>query len=393
MASSEDDRYDELLRRIGRVEILATLAFVGSDADADGETRYLLTRFFRDYYRRGPSFERQGQFPGDEFEFLLDRLSRTRHPRWERIERHLSAVQEKQSEINLGLARQLEEFHGKLGEVSSSVETLSQKNAILSAGTHEWLAIQSLGLDAAEVKISRFVPLRVYLSDTPANAVESVSDAISKLLEAFEFEISDDFPPIRGSWFKKWFVKTRDIATQPEVMERLEKIERAVELKGLGQPQADIDKKQSEAVANLLKAVASIPNAAIQAGSILLVKITSSTGPVVQVRTLTQRELIHLENNQRLLSSPADLLEKLSALCQASDRLKHPEELETRMQIPAKKRKKSGLKPGPIIVPYHPKDDDQRFARDAKPTGSDKHGIVDSNVPGLGLSDTTKDHK
>lgn len=328
MVSREDDRYEELLRRIVRVEVLASLAFVGSDGDADGETRYFLSRYFRDYYRRGSSFEKQSRFPDDAFEFLLDRLSRTRYPRWGRLERDFSQFQGQQSEINQGLENQIEDVRGRLGEVMSSVESLVQRNADLSAGTHEWLAIQSLGIDAAEVKISRFVPLRVYLSDTPGRAVEDVSDAISKLLEAFSFEISDDFPPIRGSWFKKWFAKTVDVATQPEVIERLEKIERAVELKGLGQPQADIDKKQSEAVARLLKAVESIPNAAIQAGSILLVKITSKSGPVIQVRTLTQRELIHLENNQKLLSSPADLLEKLSELCQASDRLKSLDGLE-----------------------------------------------------------------
>ena len=58
MASREDDRYDELLRRIARVEILASLSFVGSDGDADGETRHLLSRYFRDFYRRGSSFEK-----------------------------------------------------------------------------------------------------------------------------------------------------------------------------------------------------------------------------------------------------------------------------------------------------------------------------------------------
>jgi len=42
------------------------------------------------------------------------------------------------------------------------------------------------------------------------------------------------------------------------VLERLEKIERAVELKGLGQPQAEIDKKQAAPVASLLKAVEKI---------------------------------------------------------------------------------------------------------------------------------------
>src|SRR5882672_8785904 len=36
----------------------------------------------------------------------------------------------------------------------------------------------------------------------------------------------------------------------------------------------------------------------------LPLKLPSSSGPMIQVRTLSQRELIHLENNQTLLSSP-----------------------------------------------------------------------------------------
>jgi hypothetical protein len=319
MVSREEEKYDELLRRIVRVEVLASLAFVGSDVDADVESRNLLRRYFRDYYRRSSLSGKQGLFPDEEFDFLLDRILRTKNPRWERLEREFSHFQGQQSELNENLGSQIESVRGKLGEVISSIASLEQKNTELSAGTHEWLAIQSLGIDAAEVKVSRFVPLRVYLSDTPNRAVEDVSDAIRKLLEAFKFEISDDFPPIQGSWYKKWYAKTAEATTHPEMIKRLEKIERAVELKGLGQPQADIDKKQSEAVAVLLKSIEKVPNAAIQAGSILLVKITSDSGPVIQVRTLTQRELIQLENNQNFLSSPGDLFDRLAKLCQAPD--------------------------------------------------------------------------
>lgn len=107
------------------------------------------------------------------------------------------------------------------------------------------------------------------------------------------------------------------------MIKRLEKIERAVELKGLGQPQADIDKTQSQAIASLLEAVEKIPNAAIQAGSIILVKTTLTSGPTIKVKTLSQRELIHLENNQKLLLSPADLLENLSSIFYEPDRLNH----------------------------------------------------------------------
>lgn len=169
-------------------------------------------------------------------------------------------------------------------------------------------------IDTSAVRLPRFIPLRAYLSESPAH-VEDVSRAITSLVEAFGFEIADDFPAIHGSWFKSWFAKLGETATQPEVAARLVKVERALELKGLEAPQAEIDAKQAEAVAKLMSSIENVPNAALQVGSILLVKLTKGDGPVVQVRTLTQRELIQLENNQNLLTSPSTVLDRLAELC------------------------------------------------------------------------------
>jgi hypothetical protein len=338
MASQEDDRYEELRRRIGRVEVLASLAFVGSAGDIDEEARYFISRYIRDFGRRDLFSQRRISSLDSEFDYLLDRLLRANSLRLENLENEFNIFQSRQSELFQNLAGKTEDVRSKIYEVTLSVEKLKRDSNNLSADTHEWLAIQSLGLEASGVKISRFIPLRVYLSDTPGQAIDAVSDSLAKFLEAFEFGISDDFPAIQGSWFKKWFAKTVEAATQPEVLERLKKIERAVELNGLGQPQADIDVKQAEAVSGLIKALEGIPNAATQVGSILLVKIASETGPVVQVRTLTQIELIHLENNQRLLSSPENVLERLSEICQNSDELKSSrgQKRRTKKEIPSK---------------------------------------------------------
>jgi hypothetical protein len=316
VVARDDDRYEQLRRRLARVEaVLVSLTFLGPDV-VDDETRHFLRRFLRDYDRDWPSAD-----PDHELAYFLDRAVGRASRQSSRIQ-NLVEFQGRQAEINQGLEQRVGAFQETLDKVSHTIDSLENKNSVLSADTHRWLAFQSLGIDTSEVRLTRFLPLRVFLSDTPGRAIEDISSAIDKLLEAFDFEVSDDFPALHGSWFKKWFAKTTEVATHPEVLERLEKIERAVELKGLGQPQAEIDKKQADAIARLLKAVEKIPNAAIQAGSILLVKLTSSNNPVVQVRTLTQRELIHLENNQQLLTSPADVLEKLSKLCQAPKRKK-----------------------------------------------------------------------
>ena len=82
---------------------------------------------------------------------------------------------------------------------------------------------------------------------------------------------------------------------------------------GLGQPQAEIDAKQADAVSKLITALKDYPYGAMQVGSILLIK-TNGNRPSIQAKTLTQKELIHLENNQDLLASPATLLQRLSEI-------------------------------------------------------------------------------
>jgi hypothetical protein len=51
-----------------------------------------------------------------------------------------------------------------------------------------------------------------------------------------------------------------------------------------------------------------LPHATIQIGSILLVKVTGEDGPQKAVRTLSQSELVYLENNQGLLAMPEHIL-------------------------------------------------------------------------------------
>jgi len=111
------------------------------------------------------------------------------------------------------------------------------------------------------------------------------------------------------------------VLSQPEVIERLQKIERAIELKAIDKPQADVDEKQASAIAKLINCLDKVPNAAIQAGSVLVVKLTTPKGPVIQARTLSQEEMVELENNQLLLQDPAKVLGKLTAACNNSRRL------------------------------------------------------------------------
>jgi len=274
-----------LAARVRRLEFMLSALMLSLGDEADDEEAWFA---FRHFLRRGSGRDR---FDYPEFEYLLDRL----------IDRRRRAQPQ-------SVLRQLDELSGEVRDLQSRTKSVQIE-------THALLAIQALGLPSEEVRLTRYVPVRAYIDKTPEGAIAAISTAVADVLVAFGFSVADEFPEIKGSWFKKWFAKSKDVLSQPEVKERLEKIERAVELKGIDRPQAEVDEKQASAIAKLVKALDKVPNAAVQAGSVLVVKLTTPKGPVIQARTLTQQEMVELENNQLLLQDPAEVLGRLSAAC------------------------------------------------------------------------------
>lgn len=284
-----------LAQRIRRLELLlVSLLFSMGDEGDDEELWFELRHLF---FRR----ERDRDFLDEHrFEFFMDRV----------FERRRRSQPE-------SLLRQVE-------QLQSEVRSLKVKTDTVQIETHSLLAIQALGLPTEQVQSTRFIPVRAYIDETPDGAINAISAAIADVLATYGFTVADEFPAIKGSWFKKWFAKSKEALSQPEVIARLEKIERAVELKAIDKPQADVDEKQASAIAKLIKAVEKVPNAAVQAGSVLVVKITTAKGPIIQARTLSQEEMVELENNQLLLQDPSEVLGKLTAACNNSKRLPPP---------------------------------------------------------------------
>jgi hypothetical protein len=291
MVAPQDPR--SLAQRVRRLEflLLSLLLSFGDETDED------LWFDFRHFFRRGRGPD---IFDHPEFEFLLDRL----HERRRRSQPE-------------SVLRQLEQLRGE-------VSTLRARTDVVQLETHSLLAIQALGLPTERVQSTRYVPVRAYIDETPEGAIAAISSAVEDVLAAYGFSVADEFPEIRGSWFKKWFAKSKEALSQPEVIERLEKIERAVEIKAIDKPQADVDDKQAGAIAKLIKSLDKVPNAAVQAGSVLVVKLTTAKGPVIQARTLSQHEMVELENNQLLLQDPAEVLGRLSAACMQARKLPPP---------------------------------------------------------------------
>lgn len=303
-------------QRLRRLELLfATMVLSDIEGDPyDEDIWYALRHLFRS----------DDLYP--DFYYLLERLQeRRKRQEPEGLSRKFAQLQEEVAALRSqtgDLRSQFDSiFQERVMALQERLSSLADDSESLRVETHSLLAIQTLGLPTERVRSTRFVPVRAYIDRTPQGAVGAISDAVDGVLEAFGFVIADEFPEIRGSWFKKWFAKSKEVLSQPEVIERLEKIERAVEIKALDKPQAEVDEKQAAAIAKLIKCLDKVPNAAIQAGSVLVVKLTVNGAPVIQARTLTQEEMIELENNQLLLQDPAQVLSKLNDACTTAKRI------------------------------------------------------------------------
>lgn len=262
-----DEKVEALERRLRRLEGLFLVLFA-NDAEWPEDDRFLFE-----------VIERFGRFPDPPFfEELLHRLIR-RKP------------------------------SGRLSQLERKFERLEATVGENQVGLHQFLSLAAMGAPIDEVPLLRIVPMRVYLKHEDEQLQEELAKAVVGFAASFGIDIADDLPAVKGSWFKRWFGRTREALKEPEVRERLEKGERALELHALQKPQAVIDKDQAEGAAALITALEKTDAAVCQVGSILILK---ANGGVV-ARTLTQKELIHLEKHPELLKAPDEILAALSA--------------------------------------------------------------------------------
>ncbi|GAA4533939.1 hypothetical protein GCM10023192_28070 [Amycolatopsis samaneae] len=211
--------------------------------------------------------------------------------------------------------REIERFLARVASraVTGSPAPVSQRAAVLeldrryaaarAAGPH--LVQQPMPVEPAAV---RPVPVSIYLE--PGTNAGEVHRATLAVLDVFGIEVTDERPPVIGSWFKVMLGRTKKALTSAEMADVMTRLERAIEMPVLHKPQAEIDAARADAVAKLITALGSERNACIQAGSVFLLKVD---GAIVS-RNLSQRDLAFLERNSRLLGSPREVLAALDEL-------------------------------------------------------------------------------
>ena len=319
------DEPPDIENRLQRLEAI-TAMLVAYDTDAWDSPEYeeLVVRLLRPLFRGEP----------DDLSFLLRETLHARRVRGsslrkrlrqcEETARQLQSLQSNTSQVTeaqAALKHRLDETAAQVSRVETQQARLNHTVTSNQQETHFFLALLSMGLELAQVKSPRLLPVRVYLTSDKGSETASVAHQVGELLAAFGFDVADDFPEERGSWWKKWFARTKDTLTQPEVQDRLKKIERALELQGLHKPQAEVDKNQAEAAKALLEGIKDQQHATAQVGSILVLKTTNSDGEgVVHVRQLSQKQLIAIENAPELLQSPGEALRLLGDACRTPQR-------------------------------------------------------------------------
>jgi hypothetical protein len=130
-----------------------------------------------------------------------------------------------------------------------------------------------------------------------------VEKALREVTAAAGLEPYDEELPVYGSWFKRIFVRTREIATLPEVQDRLEKIERAVNIAKIETPQAKVDSDLSRAVVNLEKALSKHDSGIISVGSLFVVKTTTRGRSNLTVMNLTYEQMEIVKSNPSAVSA------------------------------------------------------------------------------------------
>lgn len=205
------------------------------------------------------------------------------------------------------LEKRIEEIEYDNKTVKKDIENLKNENIQLK----EYLFDSIVGENSLE-KI-QYLPIQIYIDSDNPQDIYKIYDSVLNFVEALGFKKFIEFEHEKGSWFKKLIGRSIKAISDEEVTSRLQEAEYGVEANYILNQQAMIDRNQSEALLNIIKALDNTSNAAIRMGSILVVKVTDENGVVnIQSRTLSIRELHYLNKNPQLLNTPHQILSAIA---------------------------------------------------------------------------------
>lgn len=241
------------------------------------------------------------------------------------IEKSNNNISEKVTEQSNKLISQIDSLVNNQEKIFDDIKEQEKQLNSSKGELHNFIWLSSVGADFKNTKIKRYIPARIYISDPVPNkdTLKNLTERLEKFVELIDFELTDDFPEEKGSWWKRFFFKTKEMLTQDEVLQRVDSAEKALKLKHLDKPQAEANKMQAEAASQLIASLKDTSAACVQVGSLLLIKAPNNNGDsAIFSRTLTEKELKELEENQSILGKPEKVLDWLQS-CNSSKKLPH----------------------------------------------------------------------
>jgi hypothetical protein len=207
------------------------------------------------------------------------------------------------------LGRLRAELSHRLETQGQQLESLSQQVIRLSNDNVELLTIANESDDLASAKFRRPLEVSLYTSIDESAETQALQEAVTQLMAAIGFDLVYEAPALAGSWIKNLWFRAKEEVSRPEVKEHVAKVagqfERALEIRHLDAPQANVDVERSKALLNILKALDKIPNAIVHVGSMFVLKLTSRGESSVAVFELTQQEMELVKSHPAMKTDPA----------------------------------------------------------------------------------------
>jgi hypothetical protein len=212
------------------------------------------------------------------------------------------------------LSREIEALRKELHRLEKNLSLHGKDEQDHHAQTLDFLITMARELSSPSIAITRLLPVTAYVDDHNYKTFEEVQAAIRQIIAEAGFDIAFESDPVRGSWFGRFFARSKFPVTSEEAEAELRRIEQSLEGQISTPAPAGFDASQSDGVAKLIHSLKDTPDAIIQIGSVLLVKVDG----VPTVRSLTQAELAFLDRNKRLYKMPKEILDELARFTSGS---------------------------------------------------------------------------
>jgi hypothetical protein len=160
--------------------------------------------------------------------------------------------------------------------------------------------------------------VEVYLDTDDSETASAALRAVDRLARSIGAYKIDTIETRRGSIFRRSEARFASVFDGKSVQERLQSIERLVELWQIDPRQAQVDQQTADALAKVINSLETIPRACIRFGSLLIVKYEDAGHPVLLSRQLSQPEIWAFERYPELQTRPENIFTSLALAASGS---------------------------------------------------------------------------